>query len=166
MAELEKEQLENEEEQENMDYIDIINEMKENSVSKDKYERVLAENKKLLKTLSKGESLDPQVMAPKKPTIEEAVAPLADRENQLLSLDFAKQSLAFREAVMAKGHRDPYLPQGEGITPQTADYEDAEAMARAFQHCIEVADGDNAVFLNEFNRIYRPNPINGASRRR
>ena len=146
------------------DYIDTINELKNNSVPKDKYDRILQENKRLLKSIANGEGIE--VQAPKTPTIEETVAPLADRENQMLSLEFAEKSLAFRDAVMAKGKRDPYLPQGEDITLTAQNYETAQKMADALKHCIEVADGDEAVFLNEWNRIYVPSPIGQARGRR
>ena len=66
--------------QEEMDYIDVINDLKANTVSKDRYDRLLADNKKLLQSISKGESIE-GTPAPKTPTIKEAVAPLADRDN-------------------------------------------------------------------------------------
>ena len=151
--------------QEEMDYIDVINDLKANTVSKDRYDRLLADNKKLLQSISKGESIE-GTPAPKTPTIKEAVAPLADRDNITVSLEFAKQSLAFREAVIAAGKRDPYLPQGDDVAPTSNDYERASKMEKAFKHCIEVADGDEAVFLNEWNRIYLPSPMGQARGRR
>lgn len=149
--------------QENQDYIDAINELKNNSVSKDKYDRVIAENKKLLKSLTSGEQIE--VPAPKTPTIEETVAPLADRSSELFNLDWAEKTMAFREAVMSRGLRDPFLPQGPGVVPTDRNRENARAMETALKHCIEKADGDNAVFLAEWNKIYQPDPMRMAGRR-
>lgn len=167
MTDLENQNINPEiQDQESTDYIDAINELKNNSVPKDKYERVLAENKKLLKSLTSNVPDELQGMAPKKPDIKEAIQPLADRNNHMLSLEFAEASLAYREAVIANGGRDPYLPQGDGANLTAKDYEDAKAMELALKHCIEVADGDSAVFTNEWNRIYVPNPMNQAIRRK
>jgi len=165
MAELENNNIEQQPQNQNedQDYIDAINEIKANSVSKDKYDRILAENKKLLKSLTKGEGME--VPAPKKPSIKEAVAPLADRDNQMLSLEFAEQSLAFRQAVMDAGHRDPWLPQGPNAVITQEHYDNAKNMEQVFKHCIEVAQGDSAVFTNEFNRFYKPDPMNYNGRR-
>ena len=44
----------NGQEEENVDYIQTIEQMRQNSVSKDKYDKLKEENKKLLNTLATG----------------------------------------------------------------------------------------------------------------
>lgn len=147
------------------DYIDTINTLRANSVPKDRYDRVLAENKRLLDSLASGEQVE--VVAPKKPDIKETLVALGDRENNALSLEWAQQSLAFREAVIVNGGRDPYLPQGPNAQITQEDMISADKMAWVLQHCIDVADGNQAVFANEFNRYHKPETLhaNGTRRR-
>ena len=61
MAELENELKRNEEVVvDNTDYIDAIKELKQNSVDKDKYDALKAENKKLLEAMINGTELQSQ----------------------------------------------------------------------------------------------------------
>lgn len=140
------------------DYIEAIKEMKKNTVSKSEYEKLQEENRKLLKSLVNGETID--LPADKEPVdISKLREDLFLKEHS--NLEYAKLSLKLREAVMEQGGEDTFLPVGHGVQITQADRDTAERVAAAFQHCIDYAEGDSEIFTNELMRItqdnFRPN---------
>ena len=139
-------------------YIEAIKEMKKNTVNRSEYEKLQEENRKLLKSLVNGETID-------LPADKEPVDINALREDLFLkehnNLDYAKKALELREAVMEQGGEDPFLPKGHGVQLTQLDYDTAEKVAAAFQHCIDYAEGDTEIFTTELMRItqdnFRPN---------
>lgn len=142
-------QIENQEEQES--YADIINEMRANTVSKDKYNRLEEENKKLMKALAKGETIE--VEAPETPDVKELRKSLyTDEVSNLSDIEFVQKTLQLRKAIMDDGGIDPFVASGHRITPDDEAFNVAEKVADVLQQCIDYADGDNAVFINELQR--------------
>lgn len=140
------------------DYIDTIAEMKRNSVSRSKYEKLQEENRNLLRSLANGETIDQPVV--KEPVdIDKLRQDLFNKENN--NLDFITKAMELREALIESGQEDPFLPKGHNVQITDADRATAEKVAEAFQHCIDYADGDSGVFTNELMRItkdtFRPN---------
>jgi len=144
--------LEQQQDQET-DYVQMITEMRANTVSKDKYERVVEDNKKLMKALADGSQID-VIQAEEKPVdITQLRKELYTDEVQKLSdLDMIKKTLELRKAVMEAGGEDPFVPSGKRYAPEDSDYASAEKVADVFQQCVDYANGDNAVFLNELQR--------------
>ena len=132
-----------------VDYISALNEMKKNSVPVEKYDKLLAEQKKLLEAYCNGMPLSSEEQ-PEKKSIEELreciFDPMGDNE---LNLNYIKNVLELREEIMANGGTDPFLPHGY----QDYDIATASRVAAAFQHCIDYEDGDPQVFTNELQRI-------------
>lgn len=132
----------------NTDYITAIKELKENSVDRSKYEQLRAENKKLLDSIVNGTPVE--VKVEDKKSIEE----LRDaylKEDQS-NLEYITNTLKLREAIMAEGKPDPFLPIGEQIMPTDNDIATAQKVADVLQECVDYADGDSAVFTNELQR--------------
>ena len=133
-----------------VDYIEAIKEIKENSVDKSLYEELREKNKQLIKALATGQTLESEK--------EEAVdikklrAELYSEESDLSNLEYAKKTLELRDALIAEGGRDPFLPWGEKIIPTQQDVEAANRVYEVMKECIEYSDGDNAVFTNELQR--------------
>lgn len=136
------EQLENSMESE-VSAVDIITEMRQNTVPKDKYNKVMEENQKLMRALANGETV--QVEAPKKPTALELHNEWANQEGKS-SIQIAKDTLALREAMIDEGMRDPFLPNGKDFVPEAQDIKDAEDVAALLQWAIDGADGNSGVF--------------------
>lgn len=155
MEELNK-QIESGEQQSNdsVDYIKAINELKQNSVSREQYEKLQKENKDLLDTLINGgqvEMVDPAT----KPSIEDLRKGLFSREaadKEMTNLEFVSKSLELRNAIIDAGGTDPFLPIGRGIDLTREDYEAAEFTAQQFQECIDIAKGNSEVFTAELMR--------------
>lgn len=137
-----------------VDYIKAINEMKQNSVSREQYEKLKNENKELLNTLINGgqvEMIDPS----SKPSIKELREELFSKEaadKGMTNLEFVTKSLELRNAIIESGGTDPFLPIGRGIELTRDDYEAAEFTAQQFQECIDIAQGNSEVFTNELMR--------------
>lgn len=133
---------------ENNDYIEAIQELKENTVAKTEYEKLKAENQKLLKSLVNGETIQTEQKADVGALREE----LFNKDCNLSNLDYISKSLELRDAIIAEGGADPFLPYGKNIMPTDYDIETANRVAAVFKECIEYANGDSNVFTNEFMR--------------
>ena len=131
------------------DYLAAINELKQNSVDRSKYEELKAENKKLLDSIVNGQEVDVARKVEGKSIEELRKAYL--KEDQT-NLEYITNTLALREALMAEGKPDPFLPVGEQILPTDQDVAAAQKVADILKECVEYAEGDSAVFTNELQR--------------
>ena len=137
-----------------VDYIEAIKEMKQNSVSREQYEKLKKENKELLDTLINGGQVNVPDTASKK-SIEEMRNELFSKEaadKGMTNLEFIEKSLELRDAIIESGGTDPFLPIGKGIDLTRDDYEAAEFTAEQFRECIDIAQGNSEVFTNELMR--------------
>ena len=132
----------------NTDYIEAIQALKQNSVDRSKYEELRAENKRLLQAVVNGQPDEEEV---KEEPVDIDKLRLSLREEQT-NLDFVTKALKLREAVIAKGGEDPFVPVGSKYTPTAADYERATRVATILQEMVDEANGDPQVFLNEYQR--------------
>ena len=69
-----------------------------------------------------------------------------------LNLEYVKTAVELRDALIAQGQKDPFLPYGEGILPTAEDVECANRVANVYKECIEYADGDPDIFTSELQR--------------
>lgn len=144
---------ENGEEGSNQMYLDEIKKLKETTIPKEEYERLLGENRNLLKTIVEG---NPQ------PAGKEGESKKPVDVNKLrkdlftgdhTNLDFAKGALELRKAIMDQGGTDPFLPVGKDIIVEDSDIASANRVAEALESCIEYADGNPDIFTTELQRI-------------
>lgn len=131
------------------DYIGEIQKLRDNTVSKEDYERLREENKKLISSLANGESIGVEPEA--KPDINELRKKVFENEHQS-NLEYWGNALNLRQALIDSGENDPFLPYGHKIVPTTEDVECANRVAEVVKECIEYADGDSQLFTNELNR--------------
>lgn len=133
----------------NQDYIDTINELKKNTVSKTDYEKLKADNKRLLDSVLNGEQKEVVVETPKTP-IEDLKHQTFFSENT--NLQYVKGVLEIRDRLMAEGKPDPFLPNNS-IRPITqTDIDDANLVASVLKECIDYAGDDSLLFTNELQR--------------
>ena len=134
------------------DYIAEIQKLKANTVSIDDYNRLKADNKKLINALATGEGLGSTEQSNPEKNINELRNKLLKDGSNLNNLEYVKTAVDLREALIAQGQRDPFLPYGEGVLPTTEDIECANRVASVFKECIEYADGDPDIFTSELQR--------------
>lgn len=151
----ENENLTNVSEQEKVndgvDYIEALKEMKQNSVSRTDYDKVKAENKKLLDALVQGKEID--IPKPEeKVSITDLRKKLFDKDAQMSNLEYVETALKLRNALLDVGEADPFLPWGDKVDITAEQQDKAAAVAQVFQECIDFADGDSGIFTAELQR--------------
>lgn len=133
----------------NTDYIEAIQTLKQNSVDREKYDALRAENKRLLNAVVNGQQVEEQ------PTVEYRDLDVIRDDlfnHEHTDLDYVKLMLELRNTLIAKGERDPFLPFGTQIAPTPEDEAASEKVAQVYQECIDYADGDSKLFTQELMR--------------
>lgn len=140
-------------------YIAALNEMKQNSVSKAEYQKVVNENKQLIETLiSNGQMENPEIKDPV--DIEALRHDLARNGSKMTNLEYVSKVVDLRDAILESGGPDPFLPNSAQYKADFNDMATAERVANTFKHCIEYANGDSEVFTNELMRLTKDaNPM-------
>lgn len=148
------EQLNNVTEQENVtdnvDYIEAIKEMKQNTVDKATYLKLKEENKKLLNSLVNGEQLE-GITKEEPVDINKLRDDLFNKDSN--NLQYISNALKLREELIKRGERDPFLPYGKNILPTEEDIATANRVATKLQECVDYADGNSDIFTTELQRI-------------
>ena len=140
------------------EYIDQINELKRNTVSRTEYDKIREENRTLLSNLVNGTGTTVEQ------THDEPKESLADLRTRVFTnpkndLDYVAGILEIREWVMAEGEKDPFVNDNGRYQATEDDYKAGQRLAEGLKHCVEIADGDNDVFIQEITRITRDTPI-------
>ena len=134
------------------DYIEAIREMKQNSVSKEAYEKLKAENKQLLDSIINGTELE-NIPKEEPVDIKQLRKDLFSMDAELSNLDYVSSALKLRDELIKRGEKDPFLPAGEKIIPTEEDIATANRVASILKDCVEYADGDSALFTSELQRV-------------
>lgn len=139
------------------DYLAAIKELKENSVDRSEYDKLRAENKRLIDAVVNGQPGQEEQVVSKhtKEEIDDLRNELFNSPRELNNLEYITKAMKLREALMENGEPDPFLPVGKQISPTRDDIEGAEKVAQVYKECIEYADGDSEVFTNELMRRTR-----------
>ena len=135
------------------DYIAQIKNLKENSVSKEDYDKLRLDNKRLIDALANGTQMD--VVESKTSTadkINELRTKLFSKGNNLTNLEYCDTALQLRDALIENGERDAFLPFGHNVIATDSDIETANRVATIMKECIDYADGDSDIFTNELQR--------------
>lgn len=151
MAEEIKETIETKPVEQN--YIEQIQKLKENTVTKEEYDKVVADNAKLVEALTNGKVIEGEKEKKPTRTKEELRKILFDEDSAPNNLDYCKAAIELRDLILAEKGPDPFLPWGKNISPTAEDVECANRVADAMKQCIEYADGDSELFTNELMRI-------------
>ena len=132
------------------DYIATIQQLKQNSVDKAKYDALRLENKKLLDAVVNGQTVEVQSQVQKEDiqTLRNKVFNNPDQTN----LEYITNALNLRNRLLEEGYEDPFVPQGSQISATKADYDMANKVATVLQEMVDESEGDPNVFLNEYQR--------------
>ncbi len=132
------------------DYIATIQQLKQNSVDKAKYDALRLENKKLLDAVVNGQTVEAQVQVQKE-DIQTLRNKVFNNPNQT-NLEYITHVLELRNRLLEEGQEDPFVPQGSQISATQADYDMANKVATVLQEMVDESEGDPNVFLNEYQR--------------
>lgn len=134
------------------DYINNLNALKQTTVSKDEYNKVVSENKRLADALMNGYSLESKK--------EEKPIDIAELRKELFSnkykkttdLEFFTKVEELTKGIEQAGGVDPFLPVSKDYVPTGEDIERAERIHSVIRECIDYAQGDPQAFTNELQR--------------
>lgn len=139
------------------DYIAEIQRLKAETVSKADYQKLKADNKKLIEALANGETIEGKV-EPKVEPIEKInnlrKELFGSGSNSMNDLDMVSKMLELRKEIIDNGGTDPFLPKGHKVRITDNDKECANRVARVLTECVEDAEGSNRRFMsNVFESI-------------
>ena len=139
------------EDKSNLDLAKALKELRENSVSKDEYNKVVEENKKLVAEVINGEGGAGNGQATPPEDLEADIKAYREKLygpkcSELSNLEFCETTLKLREAIIKRDGIDPFLPRGANIKPTDYDTQRAQAVADVMAECIKEANGDSGVF--------------------
>ena len=97
------------------DYVAAIKELKENSVDRSQYEKLKAENKKLLDSIVNGTEIAQETVN-EEPSIADLRKKVFDNPNQT-NLEYVTNLLALRNALIEKGQPDPFVGASSHYEP-------------------------------------------------
>ena len=152
------EEIKNDNDTMETDYVAAIEELKRNTVSREQFDKMKNENKRLLDALANNQQLEgAAAIKVEKKSINDLANSIMSGNNS--NLNYVKTALELRERMLEEGMEDPFVPQGKKISPTREDYELAQRVADGLQSCIDYADGDSAIFTQELQRITKDTAI-------
>lgn len=137
---------------ENLAYINAIQDLKESTVDRGLYNKIREERDALIKSLATGSG---------SATVEQPqVRSLADCREDFKTpsksqCEYIEKLLALREAALREGEADPFVASGHHVQPTTYDYQRAEEIADIYRECLDYAEGSDKLFMSEFQRRLR-----------
>lgn len=134
------------------EYVAAIKALKENSVPKSEFDKVVQEKQVLIRGIADGAALpDSDKPAENKPDIKQLREKIRNAgENNLSNAEFVQTALDLRDACLAEGLPDPFLPLGIKRKPDNQDLAGAEKVADAFKSMLEEAKDEEGKVDNDF----------------
>lgn len=135
----------------NIDYIEEINKLKANTVTKDEYNKLVGENKKLLDSILNGSgegggSKENEIKLESSETYRKMLG------EDMTNLDYITTCLNLREAVLAEGGEDPFCMSNTEGNISDEQRESAERVAEGLKFMVAEADGDPDYFRILYNK--------------
>lgn len=127
------------------DYISEIQKLKESTVDKGAYDKLLAENRRLISTLSTSPAVTEEQGEAPKPDLQKLGR---DFLNAKSDCEIVRLSLEYRDACLALGERDPWLPTSSSYTPTESDIQGMNAYAAVMKDALEKANGNDKLFCS------------------
>lgn len=146
------EEMTNQEQGMEQDYLAQIQEMKKNSVSREAYDKMRDENKRLLEAIVNGEKLEQkQAETPKMRTPDEVYQDFVVSDKPRSDIERAKLWIEYRESCKAAGEPEPYVSNRK--KPSAAELESIDNTQRVLEHCLEYSNGNEEIFSTELKRL-------------
>ena len=145
MVEEEKRQAQQDNPQNAEEYAEAIKNYKEKTVSKEEYDKVVAERTTLVKALAGEGPVPDNVQKQEKPAdIKELRQRFLNAgEENLPNGEYIKNALELRKAAIAAGELDPFIPVGAKAKPTPLDIAKAQEVADTFQEWLDASTDEN-----------------------
>lgn len=129
------------------EYIEAITKLKETTVSKDQYNKLKEENKKLLDSIVNGSDVDIPVKKEEKPNIKDLYNKLMDGEHPLNNYEYMQVFMQIKDAVEDQHGVDPTIPVGRKFSPEAADLLEIQQANDTFSEILKGSE-DNRDFMD------------------
>lgn len=162
---------ENENENQNLveqDYLEAIKQLKDTTVSKEDYDKLREEHKKLLSSYLNGDNYDvpkdeekeeEEVVKRSKEeilkSINENLAEVFTEDNHLSNLENAKAIIKYHDDYMELMGTDPFANQGNQYETSSQDKISPQKTYDYLKQCVEESGGDERAFDVAFQRGLR-----------
>lgn len=156
MSEEKNDQVQGQEGLDVQKYLSAIEELKRSSVPIEQYNQAKKESAELLQAILDGRtaSASKQEEQPEV-DVRKLIRDTFQEYSDLSDLQLVKNILQIRDISMQNNGSDPFVPAGSQYRPTLEDVSKAKNLAECLQHCVDVSDGDNTVFIRELARITR-----------
>lgn len=131
-----------------------IKELKETTVSRQKYDELVEQNRQLMDFAINGGDAAASTVEETK-DIAKMRKELFMPEKELSNLEYISKALELRDAVLEKIGEDIFVGKGHMAAPEQTDYEKAARTAEIFKECVDLADGNEERFVAELNSRMR-----------
>lgn len=135
------------------DYISVIEELKKNTVAKEDYKKLQMENSKLIKALADNSQVGSENDVKLSKTADELSQEFFSNFKGMSNLEVAQTMLELRERTLEESGRDIFLPSEKTYIPTQDDINSVTGLVEGLKSCIETAQGDDAIFNRELDRI-------------
>lgn len=126
-------------------YLDQIENLKKTTVSKEKFDKLMQENKSLLESIVNG-TAGSTATAEEETVDVEAIRKDLFCGKELSNLDYCKKALALRNEILKRGGKDIFVGQGHQLNPTQEAFDSAQRVADVLEQCIESSGGDSTLF--------------------
>lgn len=126
-------------------YIDVINSMKANSVSKEQYAKLEAENAQLIEALKSGNQVE-MISEEDKPSLKDLASTISDENFEVTNMEGWRAALDYRKAAIENGLRDPFLPNSRDYTVKPEDSARAQQIADTLEKILDESNGNPDMF--------------------
>lgn len=141
------------------EYVDAVKKLKETTVDRALYEKQVNDNKVLREAILEGRTLDGSDQQEQNKPDAKALTEklLKSGDNEISNAEYVKTALELREAAIAEGQIDPFLPAGQKIQPTVEDIAKATRVAEGLQYCLDEATDEETGEIDDdiFNAMLK-----------
>lgn len=142
----------------NEDYLEVIKDMKKNSVPRAEYDKIREENKRLLNSLVNGDdveipSQEEEPETPQKRTEEELKKSISEtcsklfvEDNSMTNLECAKQIIKYHDDMLELTGNDPFENSGGKFLTSENDKSSPKRTYEYLKNCVEQSQDDPTAF--------------------
>lgn len=135
-------------------YIQTIKELKENSVSKEEYEKLLKERNQLIDVLKEGGTIENNDLSEDTNELRKKLF-----NTELSNLEYIETALKLRKNVLEETGEDIFVAKGNGVVNTTTDYQQAQRVADILEQLVEEAEGSSAIFTQKLQECMKDSVI-------
>lgn len=133
------------------EYIETINKLKANSVSKDEYLKLRNENKQLLDALASNQVVE--VTAEPKRDITEVRKELFTNHSNLSNREICQDMMDLYDYELENRGVNIFMPTDPQYIPTQDDITQVDNMVRGMKAALETANGNDLIFNQEIERL-------------